>query len=83
MQFGYSKDYRPDLPQTKLMYCSEGLTGCSMVMEIDRGNVNNDLMYGPVLKRMRSVFNTEGFLYCGDSKIEEWVKSALDGSKEF
>lgn len=84
MHFGYSKDHRPDLPQVKLMNCTEGVTGCPIVSVIDKGNINDDCMYEPVLKRMRNVFNTENYLYCGDAKISvQKVRESMVKNREF
>lgn len=84
MQYGYSKDHRPDLSQAKLMSCVEGLTGCPIISDIDRGNFNDDCMYEPILNRMRANFSTEGFLYCGDSKMSIGkIRNNMASNKEF
>lgn len=84
MQFGYSKDHRPDLPQTKIMHCSEGFSGCPVITEIDRGNVNDERMYEPVLNRMRKVFDTKNFLFCGDSKMSiKKLREGIQRNNEF
>ncbi len=69
MQYGFTKDHRSDLPQVKMMVCSEGVSGCPLVSEIAQGNLNDDMLYLPALKRMRKAFDTKGYLYCGDSKM--------------
>lgn len=84
MRYGYSKDHRPDLAQVKLMSCVEGLSGCPIISDIDSGNVNDESMYEPILNRMRNIFHTEGFLYCGDSKMSlSKIRKNIVSNKEF
>jgi len=48
------------------------------------GNQNDEAMYIPTLERMRKSFNTEGFLFCGDSKIStKTVLESVVKNKEF
>jgi len=80
----FSNSNSQKLPQVKLMNCTEGVSGCSLVSTIVSGNQNDEGMYLPTLERMRKSFNTEGFLFCGDSKIS--TKTVLDSivaNKEF
>ena len=84
MQYGFSKDHRPDLAQIKLMSCVEGLSGCPIRSEIDCGNKNDDSMYEPILDRMRETFSTNGFLYCGDSKMSlNKIRKNIVTNREF
>jgi transposase len=84
MRYGFSNSNYEKLPQIKLMNCTDGFAGCSLVSTIASGNHNDESMYIPTLERMRKSFNTEGFLFCGDSKLS--TKSVLDNlvkNKEF
>src|SRR5271170_7739737 len=65
MRYGFSNSNSQRLPQIKLMNCTEGVSGCSLVSFIASGNQNDEAMYIPTLERMRKSFNTEGFLFCG------------------
>jgi transposase len=76
MRLGFSNSNPQKLPQIKIMNCTDGAVGCPLVSTVSSGNNNDESMYIPTLERMRNSFNTEGYLYCGDSKIS--TKSVLD-----
>lgn len=76
MRYGFSNSNSEGLPQIKLMNCTDNVSGCTLTSSIAPGNQNDEGMYLPVLKRMRESFNTEGFLFCGDSKLS--TKNILD-----
>lgn len=69
MQRGWSKDFRPDLPQLKLMVSVEGNTGTSIASQIVSGNTNDDILYIPIIERTRKTINTYNCLFCGDCKM--------------
>lgn len=68
MQFGASKDHRPDLPQLKLMAASID-PGLIVGMDIESGEQNDDVMYVPLIKRVHSMMAAPGSLYVGDCKM--------------
>ena len=69
MQFGVSKDHRPDLPQLKLMAgcCQPG--GHLIGVDIHPGNRADDPLYVPLIQRIRNVLKKAGMLYSGDCKM--------------
>lgn len=69
MQRGWSKDFRPDLPQLKLMVSVEGNTGTSIASQIVSGNTNDDILYIPIIEKTRSSIDTHNCLFCGDCKM--------------
>lgn len=69
MQFGWTKDFRPDLPQLKLMAAAEGDTGDIIAVDLHSGNVPDDPLYVPLIKRVHLILQGHGLLYCGDCKM--------------
>lgn len=68
MQFGKSKDHRPDLPQLKIMAASID-PGILIGMDIASGEKNDDSMYLPLIERVHSMMDSPGQLYVGDCKM--------------
>ena len=68
MQFGASKDHRPDLPQLKIMAASTD-PGLIVGMDIASGEQNDDVMYVPLIQRVHSMMPAPGSLYVGDCKM--------------
>ena len=69
MQFGHSKDHRPDLPQLKLMAAVAQPTSHSLACDIVAGNTADDGLYLPLIARVRSQLKRTGLLYLGDCKM--------------
>lgn len=69
MQYGHSKDHRPDLPQLKLMAAAALPSGFPIACDIVPGNSADDPLYLPLIDRVRSQFNRRGLLYSGDCKM--------------
>jgi transposase len=69
MQFGHSKDHRPDLPQLKLMAAAAQPTSHTVACDIVPGNVADDVLYLPLIERIRSYVGGSGLLYMGDKKM--------------
>jgi transposase len=69
MQQGLSKDYRPDLPQLKLMAAVAQPTSQMMACDIVPGNAADDPLYLPLIRRVRQQLGQKGLLYCGDCKM--------------
>lgn len=68
MQFGASKDHRPDLPQLKIMAASID-PGLIVGIDVASGEQNDDVMYVPLIKRVHSMMESSGSLYVGDCKM--------------
>lgn len=69
MQYGYSKDHRPDLPQLKLMAAAAEPSGHLMASDVLAGNKADDPLYVPMVARVRRMVGKSGLLYVGDSKM--------------
>jgi transposase len=69
MQFGHSKDHRPDLPQVKLMAAAAQPTAHTIACDIVPGHVADDVLYLPLIDRIRSAVGCAGLLYMGDKKM--------------
>ena len=69
MQYGYSKDHRPDLPQLKLMVAAADPCGHLLACDTHPGQSADDPLYIPLLERVRPMVNRRGLLYMGDSKM--------------
>jgi transposase len=69
MQFGHSKDHRPDLPQLKLMAAAAQPSGLLLATEIHPGNAPDDPLYTPLIHRVRAQIGRSGMLYAGDCKM--------------
>jgi transposase len=69
MQFGHSKDHRPDLPQLKLMAAAAQPTGQLLACDIHPGNAADDPLYVPLIERVHTLLGRRGLLYAGDCKM--------------
>lgn len=70
IEYGYSKDHRPDLAQLKVMMSSLAPLGMPLATIVVPGNQADDELYLPAIKQSRKVLNRRGVLYIGDSKME-------------
>jgi transposase len=70
IEYGYSKDHRPDLAQLKVMMSSLAPMGMPLATLVVPGNQADDELYLPAIKQSRKVLNRRGVLYIGDSKME-------------
>jgi transposase len=70
VEFGLSKDHRPDLAQFKVMLSSLGPFGLPLATLVVPGNRAEDGLYLPVLAQSRAVLPRRGLLDIGDSKLE-------------
>jgi len=70
MQYGYSKTHSYN-PQVKLMAGTMdiGINGQLIATEIVSGEKADDILYKPILSRMRKMLGESGLLYLGDSKM--------------
>jgi len=69
MQFGHSKDHRPDQPQLKLMAAVAEPSAQMIAGDVHPGNVADDGLYVPLIERVRRITNRSGLLYIGDAKM--------------
>jgi transposase len=69
IQFGHSKDHRPDLPQLKLMAAVAQPTSQMVACDMVAGNSADDPLYLPLIRRVRQQLGRKGLLYAGDCKM--------------
>jgi transposase len=69
LQFGHSKDHRPDLPQVKIMLSTLDPLGLPLVSQIVAGSRADDGLYVPAVAQVRQAVGRQGLLYIGDSKM--------------
>lgn len=69
MQYGHSKDHRPDLPQLKLMAAAAEPSGHLLATDVLAGHKADDPLYLPIIARVRQMVGKSGLLYVGDSKM--------------
>jgi transposase len=69
MQYGHSKDHRPDLPQLKLMAAAAEPIGLVIAGDVLAGQAADDRLYVPLLSRVRQIVRRCGLLYTGDCKM--------------
>jgi transposase len=69
MQFGYSKDHRPDRPQVKLMAAGGEPSGHLRACAVWPGPSADDPLSHPLIARGRQTLGQAGLLYAGDSKM--------------
>src|SRR5919106_4860389 len=68
-QFGHSKDYRPDLPQVKVMQAVLDPLGMPLATDVVSGERADDPLYLPCIERVRTALNRSGLLFVGDCKM--------------
>ncbi len=68
LQFGHSKDHRPDLPQLKINLALLDQGGLPLTATITSGEKADDPLYTPEIDRVRQPLQQHGLLYVGDSK---------------
>jgi transposase len=69
IEFGYSKDHRPDLAQFKVMLGSLDPLGLPLATAVVSGAEADDGLYLPTIKTIQRVVGQAGQLYIGDSKM--------------
>lgn len=69
LQFGHSKDHRPDLPQFKLQLSTLDPLGLPLTATITSGEKADDPLYVPEIDRVRQTLGKRGLLYVGDCKM--------------
>src|SRR5438093_2768922 len=68
-QFGHSKDYRPDLPQVKVMQAVLDPLGMPLATDVVSGERADDPLYVPCIRRVQASLGRQGLLYVGDCKM--------------
>src|SRR5712692_8803816 len=68
-QFGHSKDYRPDLPQVKVMQAVLDPLGMPLATDVVSGERADDPLYMPCIERVQASLGRRGLLYVGDCKM--------------
>ncbi len=69
MQYGYSTDSRPDVPQVKLMAAAAEPSGHLLACDVHPGQAADDPLSLPLIARVRQMMNCSGLLYVGDCKM--------------
>jgi len=68
-QFGHSKDYRPDLPQVKVMQAVLDPLGMPLATDVVSGERADDPLYVPCIARVQQSLGRSGLLFVGDCKM--------------
>jgi transposase len=68
-QFGHSKDYRPDLPQVKVMPAVLDPLGMPLATDVVSGERADDPLYLPCMARVQASVGRRGLFYGGDCKM--------------
>jgi len=66
LQFGHSKDYRPDLPHVKVMLAVLDPLGMPLATDVVSGERADDPLYVPCIRRVQESRGQHGLLYVGD-----------------
>jgi len=69
LQFGHSKDHRPDLPQFKVQLSALDPIGLPITNTVVDGSRADDGLYVPEIKKVQKVVDQHGLLYIGDCKM--------------
>jgi transposase len=69
LQFGHSKEHRPDLPQVKVMQAVLDPLGVPLATDVVSGERADDPLYVPCIERVRASLGRGGLLYVGDCKL--------------
>ena len=84
LQFGHSKDHRPDLPQLKVMLASLDPLGLKLPTEVLSGERADDPLYLPAVGRVRASLGQRGLLYVGDCKMGALeTRAGIHAGKDF
>jgi len=85
LQFGHSKDHRPDLGQVKIASTTLDPLGMPLVTITVSGEQADDVLYLPAIEETRkSVGGRKGLLYVGDTKMGAYaIRSDLANHEEY
>jgi|SRR5712664_407532 len=76
-QFGHSKDYRPDLPQVKVMQAVLDPLGMPLATDVVSGERADDPLYIPCIERVQHSLGRCGLLFVGDCKMASHATRAF------
>src|SRR5437762_356390 len=83
-QCGHSKDYRPDLPQIKVMQAVLDPLGMPLATDVVSGERADDPLYMPCIERVQASVGRHGLLYVGDCKMaSRETRARLVGPGDF
>jgi transposase len=68
VQFGFSKEHRPDVPQVKVALATLDPLGLPLVTLVLPGNRADDPVYTPLVEQVHTLLGA-GKMYIGDSKM--------------
>lgn len=84
LQFGHSKDHRPDLAPLKVVLASLDPLGMPLATEVLSGEHADDPVYLPMIARVREGLKKEGLLYVGDCKMSALLtRASIQNQKDF
>jgi transposase len=69
LQYGHSKDHRPDLAQLKLVLASLDPLGMPLATEVISGEHADNPVYLPIIALVREGLKKKRLLYVGDCKM--------------
>ncbi len=69
LQFGHSKDHRPDLPHVKVMQAVLDPLGMPLAADVVSGERADDPLYVPCIARVQQSLGRNGLLFVGDCKM--------------
>lgn len=72
LNFGYSKDHRPDLLQYRQMLATVDPLGVPLLSATLEGNGADDPIYVPTWKRLAQIIGHRDFLFLADCKASSW-----------
>ena len=76
IEYGHSKDYRPDLAQIKVLMVTLDPLALPLVTQVLPGNTADDGLYKPAIAATQAMLSKRGMLYVGDSKMEKLATRA-------
>jgi transposase len=84
VQFGHSKDHRPDLPQIKINLAVLDPLGMPLTTAVVSGDRADDPLYLPAIRRVQQSVSTPGMTYIGDCKMGSLeTRAAIVASGDF
>jgi transposase len=69
LQFGYSKEHRPDLPQFKVNLSVLDPLGLPLTTTVVSGDCADDRLYVPEIKRVQAGLGRSAMTFIGDAKM--------------
>src|SRR5256886_13100399 len=82
LQFGHSKEHRPDLPQLKVNLSVLDPLGLPLTTTVVSGNCADDPLYVPEITRVQASLGQSGLTYIGDAKMAALATSAAVAASE-